>query len=496
MPPRRSLRLTVAAIAGALLAVLAAALAVWSKDLVKDAARYEAADRAGEVQAGIGSRLRRALLDLRDHGRRPPAVAAIWRLDGDLGVVDPPDGASAGAPPEAFIAGVRGHAGAEPVGLEAPSLDGPLAASWVPAGDGAGAAVGGGHLVLWDVDAVIAELVEPELRRARGRGRWLAEIDPRGAPAPSSFDDTQLRTLDPPLSAWRIGVAVAEPARFRWGNRIQTGLTIALAGALLAAAGAAVVTDGRRARAEVARAERRSAFLARAYHELQTPLALLRAASETVEAGTVTEPDDLKRCARIVAREEARLTATVRRLLRYLQLEARAGGGGGGDPDDPTTRLVSVAEEVESLVEERRPAFADAGVALETNLDAIGAGVLGPAALIGDVVRELLANVERHAADATRAGVTLAPVPGRDAVTITVFDDGAGPGGDPSALAEPLARGAADDRGGTGLGLALISEGLAAVGGRLDLAARAPRGLEAVVLLPVTAHAPSAGAAS
>jgi two-component system OmpR family sensor kinase len=233
---------------------------------------------------------------------------------------------------------------------------------------------------------------------------------------------------------------------------------------LLLLLAASVVMWMRREAANARRLAAREQLLARAYHELQTPLMLLRAAAESLERGAVERPDELRRCMGIVAREEERLTRSIRRLLRWLRVE----GGGAEAP------LAPLREEVEAAAREQEPALRERGVRLELALDGAASALRAPRDLVADVVRELLVNVEKHARGATRVRVALTPGPRRDTARIVVEDDGPGWG---SAAAPPA----------SGFGLGLLREGLLLCDGELRLEPReGARGARAVV--EVTAH--------
>lgn len=450
---RRAWRLPALVVgAGALLALLSIALALWSKAVLKDGQRAACARRGSEVVVEVRSRLEQ----LAAGPARPAEALAVWRLDAD-GAVRSRDPADAPEPPAALVK-LAASAGPElrPLWLDGPE---PIAATWV------GEA---GLLVRWDLDAVARHVVEPALRR--GDADFEGALVRSGGPAPLEGEDAGLGfrprawlALDPPLAAWRVAVGQSDPDAVRRALWLQTLLLSLLAGWLLVLLVGAVVAWVRRERAAAARQEERERLLARAYHELQTPLALLRAAAESVQNGALTSPDELARAAAIVGRDTERVTLAVRRLLRWLRRDLA-----GADASGPA------AEVVESAARELEPSLAARGVALELALDGAAGARAVPAELVGDVVRELLGNVLKHAAGATRARVELTLSRG---LLLRVVDDGLAPDG---GVAGPEQLLAAE---GSGLGLLLLREGLALAGGRLTLE-RLARGVRATVELP------------
>lgn len=465
---RRAWRLPALVVgAGALLALLSIALALWSKAVLKDGQRAACARRGSEVVVEVRSTLERLALERRAAGGPRPAEAlATWRLGAD-GAVRARDPADAPDPPAPLVRLCLGPGPA----LRPLWLDGlePVAATWV-APDGA--APGEGLLVRWDLAAVAARVVEPALRR--GGDEFQAALVQRGGLAPVDGEEAGLGfrarawlALDPPLAAWRVAVGQSDPDALRRALWLQTLLLSLLAGWLLVLLVGAVAAWVRRERAAADRQAERERLLARAYHELQTPLALLRAAAESVQNGSLSSKDELARAAAIVGRDTERVTLAVRRLLRWLRRDLAAADARG-----------PAGEVVEAAARELEPSLRARGVALELALDGAAAVRPVPVDLVGDVARELLGNVLKHATGATRARVALELSRG---LVLRVEDDG------PSSPVGPEEFHEAE---GGGLGLLLLREGLGLAGGRLTLdrlgLARpdGARGVRATVELP------------
>ncbi|MCO5168256.1 MAG: HAMP domain-containing histidine kinase [Planctomycetes bacterium] len=447
--------------AGVLLATLSILLAGWSKQLVKESLRFECAERAAALAVRIDAALdQRAWLVARG-GPRPAEALAVWRLGADGAALEgEPPGAPAPAP--ALLEAARQAPPGELAPISARGPAGWLVATVAPLppgeADGARAA-----LVLWDPAALEAALLRPLLARgSEGAGARRFEALLLREEEDPPLRARALVALHPPLEAWRVAVALEDPEAARWTLRVQTALLFAVAAWLLLLLAASVVAWMRRERAHALRLAAREQLLARAYHELQTPLMLLRGAAESLERGVIDDPDEVRRCVGIVAREEERLTRSIRRLLRWLRAE------GGGD-----AALASVREEVEAAAREQEPALSARGVRLELALDGAAAGLRAPRDLVADVVRELLVNVEKHARGATRVRVSLLAGP-RGTAQVVVEDDGPGwPASDAGAPAPA-----------SGFGLGLLREGLLLCDGALRLEGRpGARGARAVVEL-------------
>lgn len=448
----------VVVVAGALLATLSILLAAWSKQLVKESLRYECTERAAALAFQADAALDQRLAALSQGGPRPPEVAAVWRL-GPAGEVVDRDPSTAPDPPATLLDAARQHEGDAALPISVRGTQAPLAGTFVPhVGPGRPAR---GLLVEWDLAAVEQAVLRPVLERtARAERRFEAALVRQGEEPPPGT--RALTALEPPLDGWRVAVALEDPEAVRATLRAQTVLLFAVAAWLLLLLAASVVMWMRREAAQTARLAAREQLLARAYHELQTPLMLLRAAAESLERGAVEHPDELRRCMGIVAREEERLTRSIRRLLRWLRVE----GGGAEVPMAP------LREEVEAAAREQEPALRARGIRLELVLDGAAASLRAPRDLLADAVRELLVNVEKHARGATRVRVAVLPGARRDTAQVVVEDDGEGWG----SSGEPPA---------SGFGLGLLREGLLLCDGALRLEPRAgARGARAVVEVP------------
>ena len=212
-------------------------------------------------------------------------------------------------------------------------------------------------------------------------------------------------------------------------------------------------------------------FTADAAHELRTPVAALRARLEVAIGGPVSA--DAYRDGLVDALEQAeRLGRLAEDLLTLSSVEA------GAARQEQDVRLDLIVREVVDALE---PVAQEQGRTLDcVALDPVS--VRGAPQLLKRVVLNLVDNAFRHTpADAP----VLVGVGRRNGVAEIVVQD-SGPGMTPDELAsafQRFARGRAST-GGSGLGLALCREIVAAHGGRIDLVSEPGRGTRITVEIP------------
>lgn len=195
-------------------------------------------------------------------------------------------------------------------------------------------------------------------------------------------------------------------------------------------------------------------FASDASHQLRTPLTALSMRLEEIMAAA--ETDEVREEARISLEQVERLVTVVDDLLARSR---RAQGG--------TTEAVHLHEVVDQQEEEWRPAFAAAGRRLEVDVPHDVAVLATPGAL-AQVLATLIENSLTHGAGTTT--VRSRPGTGRS-VVVEVADEG--PGVSDELAPRIFEREVTSGRG-TGLGLALARDLVAADGGRLELAQRRP----------------------
>ncbi len=217
-------------------------------------------------------------------------------------------------------------------------------------------------------------------------------------------------------------------------------------------------------------------FAADASHQLRTPLTALSMRLE--EITMTTEREEVREEARIALEQVERLVTVVDDLVR----RSRQAQGG-------TTEAVHLAHVLHQQEEEWAPTYARAGRTLAVQAPDDVAVLATPGAL-AQVLATLIENSLRHGAGTTT--VRSRPSGPGGAVVIEVTDEGPGV---PDDLAPRIFEREVTSGAGTGLGLALARDLVAADGGRLELAQRrppvfavflagVPRGLDPDVVLP------------
>ncbi len=225
---------------------------------------------------------------------------------------------------------------------------------------------------------------------------------------------------------------------------------------------AALARSFNRLTASLAQAEReRALMLAGVSHDLRTPLAKLRLGVEI-----------------LADRSEPELTASMHRSVEEMDAIvgqfldfARGDGGEAATEGDVDALAVALAQ-----------ASADHGRPVELQLGAPPRVRLRAAAL-RRCVANLIENAFRHG----RAPVTVRTGADAGSVWIEVADDGSGIAADElETLKQPFRRAHAARSGapGSGLGLAIVDRLVRAQGGRFELRANVPRGLQARIVLP------------
>ena len=215
----------------------------------------------------------------------------------------------------------------------------------------------------------------------------------------------------------------------------------------------------------------RRAFVADAGHELRSPLATIRILVDRLaEERTPEERRIVANRARV---EVDRLSLLVDDLLTLAS----------ADEQEPSLSTVEV--DLDDVVLDETGALRARGLAIDVAVHPVR--VLGDARRLGRVVRNLLENAERHRRDALRVRL------GREGAHAVLVVDNDGPpiaSEDRQRIFERFVRlddSRTRDAGGTGLGLAVVSEIVRAHGGTV-VAEEAPDGwCRFVVRIPAVA---------
>ncbi|MEA2496529.1 MAG: two-component system, OmpR family, sensor kinase, partial [Thermoleophilaceae bacterium] len=216
-------------------------------------------------------------------------------------------------------------------------------------------------------------------------------------------------------------------------------------------------------------------FLADASHELRTPLASIRGYAELFRLGAAEDPQTLESSMRRIEDESRRMGELVEDMLTLARLD---------ELRDTVREPVDVAKLAADAVADARATAPDREIELRANGNAIVSA--DPQQL-----RQVAGNLLRNALVHTDPGTPIEVDVGSDDVNVTlgVRDHGRGlpPDVDPEQLFQRFWRtegGRTRGRGGAGLGLAIVSEIVAAHHGVVEADNAADGGAHFTVRLP------------
>lgn len=296
--------------------------------------------------------------------------------------------------------------------------------------------------------------------------------------------------LDEPLAALRLAFAAAIPAAalaLALGAYLIGRQALAPVGAMVAAARridpesggqqphrlpVPAADDEIRALAETlnemlgrlaAASERERDFIARAAHDLRTPIAGILATADVALRGDRPAAEYREALATVRERAAA-LTHLANRLIDLNRLQH---GEVRPEPVNPGALLREVAARwiTDGHPAERLHLDVDPSAEVHVALDPVA---------LERAVRNLLENVDRHAGPGASAWVSAVRADG--VLRITVADDGPGLPAPPDELVRPFASAGGPASPGDGLGLAIVASAARAHGGTLRAIPRGPRG--------------------
>jgi signal transduction histidine kinase len=232
---------------------------------------------------------------------------------------------------------------------------------------------------------------------------------------------------------------------------------------MLIVSGALAVIAVVQLRREEELARLRSDFVSSVSHELRTPLAQIRLFLETLRLGRFTTDAQREWSLANIDRETNRLAQLVENILHF----ARAGRAA---PTRATPESTDLGVEIEQITRAFEPLAASRRASLR--LDVVPNVVLPlPRETFRQVLLNLLDNAVKYGPAGQTVRVSLA-VAGSSA-RVTVTDEGPGvPAKEREAVWTPFFRGqvaAAQGAGGSGIGLAIVKDLVAQMGGRIAI---------------------------
>jgi signal transduction histidine kinase len=282
------------------------------------------------------------------------------------------------------------------------------------------------------------------------------------------------------------GLAVQAAIRPEYANQLVIGglprSRLPLLIGMLIVSGALAVVAVIQLRREEELARLRSDFVSSVSHELRTPLAQIRLFLETLRLGRFTTEAQRRWSLDNIDRETNRLAQLVENILHF----ARAGRAPATHRTPESTAL---GVEVEQIARAFEPLAASRRASLRLD---IAPNVVLP--LQRETFRQVLLNLLDNAVKYGPAGQTVRvslALSGASAC-VTVADEGPGvPEKEREAIWKPFFRGqaaAAQGAGGSGIGLAIVKDLVAQMGGRISIIP-SPRGAAFQVELPGAALA-------
>ncbi|HEY3818976.1 MAG TPA: ATP-binding protein [Polyangiaceae bacterium] len=220
-------------------------------------------------------------------------------------------------------------------------------------------------------------------------------------------------------------------------------------------------------------------FVANASHELRTPVAAVRSATETLRSGALEDPGAAIRFVDIIERNAMRLQSLVEDMLELSKLESNE-----LKVKRERVELGSVVPIVLALFRERAE---KKGVRLTAELAPDASAIEGDPRALEHVLSNLVDNAVKYCPPGTRVLVTASRLD-EERVRLVVSDTG------PGIPAEHLPRvferfyrvdaGRSRELGGTGLGLSIVKHMVEAMRGKVAVESEVGRGSTFTVILP------------
>jgi signal transduction histidine kinase len=292
------------------------------------------------------------------------------------------------------------------------------------------------------------------------------------------FDPILIATAPPadlPMRTWTAEAVIAGDAALRAANQGATR-TLLLAGATALLLCVSLVLTLRAARASNALAEMRSEFVSTVTHELKTPIATIRAISESLASGRIDAPGTSREYAQMAVHETKRLTRLIDNLLAYSRVTDTTEVY-SFEAIEPWEIVTATLHDFSSKLVEGR---FEVQVSTPPELPRVRADRTAISLALANVVD----NAIRYSADAREIHVTAARAGSR--VVFEIADRGIGiPEGEIEQVTRKFFRGRKAASGGSGLGLAIVQRIVRDHGGALSIHSRVDEGTTVSIALPL-----------
>lgn len=299
---------------------------------------------------------------------------------------------------------------------------------------------------------------------------------------PNRAGGVRLDETSGPTTPWRLlvrhragSIEAAIASTRRRTLAVSFGILLVLGGAM-----GLLFVSARRARRL---AEQQMAFVAGVTHELRTPLAVIRSAAENLADGVITDPEQARRYGALIHSEGRRLSEIVEQALALA--------GAQSNHAALAVHPTAVPAVVEQALARCRPTLNEHNVAVTRFVPDGLPLVRADARALEAALCNLITNACKYGGPGGRIELEAEQVVnGHTAeIRITVRDQGPGiPADERPRLFEPFYRGRAARQAqirGSGLGLSLVKNTIAAHGGRVSVASAPGQGSAFTLHLPV-----------
>lgn len=213
-------------------------------------------------------------------------------------------------------------------------------------------------------------------------------------------------------------------------------------------------------------------FTANVSHELKTPLAAIKAYTETLIMGAMDDPDARERFIQRINEQATRLDNLIRDLLQLTKIQSL--------PERISLSRLSIFDAVRASVEEHLQIGAKRCVEIQNHVQGDKFHVMAEYDALRTILGNLLSNAIRYSKEGGR--VEIRAKRGNGFVDISVIDNGIGiPESDLERIFERFYRvdkARSADAGGTGLGLSIVKYLVQALGGSIRVRSRLGEGSE------------------